>query len=64
MMKLMISKLNTDIVRILKQSDVQERFASEGGDVVANTPEEFGAFIRKEIAKWSKVIKDAGAKVD
>jgi len=44
--------------------DVQERFKSEGGDVVANTPEEFGAFIQAEIPKWSKVIKDAGAKVD
>jgi tripartite-type tricarboxylate transporter receptor subunit TctC len=59
-----VTKLHTDLVRILKQPDVQERFKGEGGDIVANTPEEFGAFIRKEIPKWSKVVKDAGVKVD
>jgi len=59
-----IGKLNTDIVRVLKQPDVSERFASEGGDIVADTPEAFAAFIRAEIPKWSKVVKDAGAKVD
>jgi tripartite-type tricarboxylate transporter receptor subunit TctC len=59
-----VTRLHSDIVRILKLPDVRERFKSEGGDVVANTPEEFGAFIQAEIPKWSKVIKDAGAKVD
>jgi len=60
----MVMKLNADIVRVLKQPDVKERFAGEGGDIVADTPEEFAAFIRAEIPKWSKVVKDAGAKVD
>jgi tripartite-type tricarboxylate transporter receptor subunit TctC len=59
-----VAKLHGDLVRILKQPDVQARFASEGGDIVANTPEEFGAFIRREIPKWTKVIKDSGARVD
>ncbi len=59
-----VAKLNADIVRVLKQPDVKERFAGEGGDIVADTPEEFAAFVRKEIPKWSKVVKDAGAKVD
>ena len=59
-----VAKLHADIVRVLKQPDIKERFAGEGGDIVANTPEEFGAFIRKEIPKWSKVVKDAGVKVD
>ncbi|MGE5525884.1 MAG: Bug family tripartite tricarboxylate transporter substrate binding protein [Rhodospirillaceae bacterium] len=59
-----VAKLHADIARILKQPDVQNRFASEGGDVVANTPDEFGAFIRSEIPKWTKVIRDSGARVD
>ena len=59
-----VAKVHADIVRVLKQPDIKERFAGEGGDIVANTPEEFGAFIRKEIPKWSKVVKDAGVKVD
>jgi len=59
-----VAKLHDDIARVLQQPDVQKRFAGEGGDVVANTPEEFGAFIRREIPKWTKVIKDSGARVD
>ena len=59
-----VTKLHTDLVRILKQPDVQERFKGEGGDIVANTPDEFAAFIRKDVPKWSKVVKDAGVKVD
>mgnify|MGYP006279432407 CR=1 FL=1 len=59
-----VAKLHTDIVRILRQADVQERFKGEGGDIVANTPEEFAAFIHKEVPKWSKVVREAGVKVD
>ncbi len=44
--------------------DVKERFASEGGEPVGDTPEQFGAFVRSEIPKWAKVIKDANVKVD
>ena len=62
--KEIVSKLHDDIVRILKQADVQERFKGEGGDVVGNTPEEFAAFMQKEVPKWSKVVRDAGVKVD
>jgi tripartite-type tricarboxylate transporter receptor subunit TctC len=59
-----VTKAHADIVRVLKQPDIRERFAGEGGDIVANTPEEFGVFIRGEIPKWSKVVKEAGVKVD
>lgn len=62
--KEIVGKLHDDIVRILKQADVQERFKGEGGDVVGNTPEEFAAFMQKEVPKWSKVVRDAGVKVD
>jgi tripartite-type tricarboxylate transporter receptor subunit TctC len=51
-------------VKILKQPDVQQRFQGEGGDVLPNSPDEFGRFIRAEIAKWSKAVKESGAKVD
>ncbi|HYC48745.1 MAG TPA: tripartite tricarboxylate transporter substrate binding protein [Burkholderiales bacterium] len=59
-----LAKVHGDLVRILKMPDVQQRFAGEGGDISANTPEEFGAFIRNEIAKWAKAVKASGAKVD
>ena len=59
-----LAKVHGDLVKILKMPDVQQRFAGEGGDISANTPEEFGAFIRNEIAKWAKAVKASGAKVD
>ena len=62
--KEIVAKLHDDIVRILKQADVQERFKGEGGDVVGSTPEEFAAFMQKEVPKWSKVVREAGVKVD
>ncbi len=62
--KEIVTKLHTDVVRVLKQPDVKERFAGEGGEIVADTPEEFAAFVRKEIPKWSKVVKGASVKVD
>ncbi len=59
-----LAKVNADLVKILRQPDVRERFAGEGGDVAPNTPEQFGAFIRNEIAKWDKAVRASGAKVD
>ena len=62
--KEIVAKLHNDIVRVLKQPDVKDRFAGEGGDIIADTPEQFAAFVNKEIPKWSKVVKDASVKVD
>jgi tripartite-type tricarboxylate transporter receptor subunit TctC len=59
-----VAKVNTDLVKILKLPDVQKRFEGEGGDIIANTPEQFASFIQKEIPKWTRVVKDSGAKVD
>ncbi len=64
MPKEVLTRLNTDLVRILKQPDVQQRFQGEGGDVIANAPDEFSKFIRNEIAKWAKAVRESGAKVD
>jgi tripartite-type tricarboxylate transporter receptor subunit TctC len=41
---------------------LKERLKAEGSDPVGNTPEQFGAFLRDEIAKWAKVIKFANVK--
>jgi tripartite-type tricarboxylate transporter receptor subunit TctC len=59
-----LAKVHGDLVKILKQPEVQQRFAGEGGDISANTPGEFATFIRNEIAKWAKAVKASGAKVD
>jgi tripartite-type tricarboxylate transporter receptor subunit TctC len=54
-----ISRLNQEIVRALNQSDVKERLFNSGVVVVGSSPEELGKFIKSEVAKWGKVIKDA-----
>ena len=54
-----IGRLNTELVRILNAPDVQEKLMSEGGEVSPTTPSEAAAFIRSEVAKWGKVLKDA-----
>lgn len=62
--KEIVTRLHADITRVLKAPDVQKRFASEGGDIVADTPEQFAVFISREIPKWTRVVKTAGVKVD
>ena len=62
--KVIVSQLNQAIGRILKQSDVQERFRSEGMETAHSTPEEFSRYLAQDIAKWSKVVKDGNIKVD
>ena len=59
-----VDKLHAEVVRILKLPDVAERIASQGGDVVGNSPAEFAAFIAAESAKYAKIIRQAGVKLD
>ncbi len=55
-----VATLNARIVAILKTPDVRERVLAAGSEVVASTPEEFAAFIKAEVLKWAKIVKDAG----
>ena len=59
-----VDRLYSEIKTIIALPDIKERFAVLGLDPVANTPEEFAAQIRLEIAKWSKVIHDANIRMD
>ncbi|MBS0468894.1 MAG: tripartite tricarboxylate transporter substrate binding protein [Proteobacteria bacterium] len=62
--KPVLDKLNAALVKVLNQPDVKKKIAEQGGDVVAETPAQFAAFIKSESAKWGKVVKDSGATVD
>ena len=57
-------KLNEDIAAVLSTPDMGKRLASLGADPAMLSPEDFGVFVREEIAKWAKVVKESGAKVD
>ncbi len=59
-----VAKINADVLKIVKAPELRERLKAEGSDAVGNTPEQYAAFLREEIAKWAKVIKFAGVKAE
>jgi len=59
-----ITRLNGEIVKAVHSPVVKERFAALGTEPVGNSPEACGEFLRAEIAKWTKVVRAAGAKAD
>ena len=62
--KPIVAKLNAQIVKILAMPDVRERLTTLGADTVGNTPEQFAAYVKAEIAKWAPIVKATGARVD
>ena len=62
--KALIDKLAGETRRILRDPANQERFATLGLDIIASTPEEFGAAIKSEIERWAKVVKEANIKAE
>lgn len=59
-----VKKLNAEIVRIVALPEVREKIRGLGGIPVGNTPAEFDAYQRAELEKWSRIVKESGAKVD
>jgi len=59
-----VNRLNAELVRVMRAPDLQERFAATGTEPRTCTPEEFGDFIRQEMAKWGKVVREAGLKAE
>ncbi len=57
-----VNKVAAEVARIVRLPDVSERFQLDGAEAVGSTPKEFAAFLKTEMQKWSKVIKDAGIK--
>jgi tripartite-type tricarboxylate transporter receptor subunit TctC len=59
-----VSRLNAELVKIMHSPELKERLAATGTEPLTSTPEEFTAYIRREIAKWGEVIRKAGVKAD
>jgi tripartite-type tricarboxylate transporter receptor subunit TctC len=59
-----VARLNGELVRMMRAPEMRERLAPMGIQPLASTPEEFGAFLQSEVARWGKVVREAGAQVE
>jgi len=59
-----ITRLNTEIVKIMATADARDRIGGLGADIITSTPAQFSDYIKLEHAKWAQLIKESGARVD
>jgi tripartite-type tricarboxylate transporter receptor subunit TctC len=59
-----VRKLQLEIAAIVQSTELRQRFAADATDAVGSTPEEFAAFLKSEVARWSKVARDADIRAD
>ena len=62
--KAVVAKLHAEIVRVVALADVRERFTATGLEPVGSTPEQLAARMRDDRAKWARVIREAGIKIE
>lgn len=59
-----VNRLNAELVKMVARPDVKEKFAQIGFDAFTSTPAELDAFVRAELVKWAKLVKDAGIEAE
>jgi tripartite-type tricarboxylate transporter receptor subunit TctC len=59
-----IQKLNAELMKALQSPDVRKKLALQGAEPLGSTPEEYGRYLKNEIARWAKVVKDTGIALD
>ena len=59
-----IIRLHAELVRIIALPEVREGFAKVGADPITNTPEQFSAYVKSELAKWARVVKASGTRLE
>ena len=58
------AKLQEEIVKLLRTTDLKDKLHTQGLDAVGNSQAEFLAYMQRDIAKWAKVVKASGARID
>ncbi len=59
-----VMKLNVETIRVMQAPDIRKRLVNEGAKFTPMSPDEFGTFVKAEMAKWARVVKEAGIRVD
>ena len=59
-----IARLHADSLKVLSMEDVKQRLDAAGFEAIGTTPDQFAAYIRSEVEKWTKVVRAAGVRVD
>ncbi len=59
-----VARLNREIVRVMHLPDINARIAEQGAEIVADSPEQFGAFIKSELAKWTRIVRETGMRLE
>ncbi|MBI3067606.1 MAG: tripartite tricarboxylate transporter substrate binding protein [Betaproteobacteria bacterium] len=62
--KPIVTRVNAEIVKILAAPDLRQKLTAQGADPATNTPEQFAAYVKSELARWGKVVQATGARVD
>ena len=64
MPKEILTRINTEVAKVLHSPDIQKRFIDYGAEAIVNSPEQFAVYLKSEMAKWAKVVKDCGVQLD
>ena len=59
-----VTRLHEELVKVLSQPEVRERIVADGSEPIGSTPEDFRQFMLADLAKWAKLVKQSGAKLD
>ena len=57
--KEIVSRMQQEVAKVLQLPEVREKLSASGAEPVGNTPEQFGAYVASEVAKWDRVVKQA-----
>ncbi len=60
----LLQRINSETAAVLQQQEIRQQLAKEGGEAVGNTPEQFAKWLKEEITKWTKIVKEAGIRAD
>ena len=59
-----LERLSAEVNKVINAADVKENWGKQGAVPMGMTPEAFGKFVREDVTKWAKLVKDTGMKVD